>query len=85
MSQWQVKSVAEGCRALMNSKEVQADILERAEKVAARASTFGSGNFYADVQAGKVRAWALVKPEDYMSIVSNAKHNSLVKSLDAAR
>ncbi|MCF0121687.1 MAG: hypothetical protein HUJ74_00385 [Lachnospiraceae bacterium] len=82
---WIVKADNAGMRAFMNCSECQQDVLSRAQKVAARASTFGSGKFYADVQTGKNRCWAMAKAVDYKSRVSNNKHNSLLKSLDAAR
>lgn len=80
-----------GARAVLNSSEVQAELLRRANLVKERAESFGSGKYEADVQAGKTRAHALIKTlpgrssEAYRSRRSNAKHNSLSKSLDAAK
>lgn len=80
-----------GARAVLNSSEVQAELLRRAERVRARADSIGSGKYDADVQAGKTRAHALVKTkpgkssEAYRSRRSNAKHNSIAKSIDAAK
>lgn len=80
-----------GARAVLNSSEVQAELLRRANLVKERAESFGSGKYDADVQAGKTRAHALVKTkpgkssEAYRSRRSNAKHNSIAKSIDAAK
>lgn len=72
-----------GAIALMNSAEVQADLLSRAEAIKGRAESFGSGSYEADVQAGRTRAHAMVKTTDARSMASNKKHNSLLKSLGA--
>lgn len=69
----------------MNSPEVQDALLERANAVKARADSMGSGTYAADVRPGKNRAHAMVKTTDAKSRASNAKHNSLLKSLDAGR
>lgn len=69
----------------MNSPEVQDALLERANAIKARADSMGSGTYEADVRPGKNRAHAMVKTVDAKSRASNAKHNSLLKSLDAGR
>lgn len=75
---------SDGARAILNSPEVQAALLQKAEAIAKRAKGFG-GNYVADVQPGKNRAHALVKTADGKAAYSNAKHNSLLKSVDAGR
>lgn len=74
-----------GARALMNSQEMQDDLLERANRIKDRADSVGSGRYKADVQPGKTRAHARVKTTDIVSMASNRKHNTLLKSIDAGR
>lgn len=74
-----------GAARLLNCAEVQADLLERAERIRDRADSMGSGRYEADVMPGRTRAHAMVKTTDHRSRASNAKHNSLLKSLDAGR
>lgn len=76
-----------GSRALLNSEGVQADLLARAERIKARADSVASGKYEADVQPGKTRAHAMVKTPsgDFRTMASQAKHNTLLKSLDAGR
>lgn len=76
-----------GSIALMNSAEMQADLLERAERIKARADGMGSGKYVADVQPGKTRAHAMVKTPkgDFKTMASQRKHNTLLKSMDAGR
>ena len=74
-----------GVRSVLNCAEVQADLLKRAQRIKSRADSMGSGVYEADVRPGKTRAHAMVKTTDARSCASNAKHNSLLKSLDAGR
>lgn len=74
-----------GCTKVRNSAGVQADLLARAQRIKARAESFGSGVYEADVQPGRTRAHAMVKTTNPRSMASNAKHNSLRRSLDAGR
>ncbi|WP_270207992.1 hypothetical protein [Eggerthella lenta] len=74
-----------GSREVMNSAEVQGDLLRRAEAIRSQAESLGSGKYASDVQPGKNRAHARVKTTDAKSMASNAKHNSLLKSVDAGR
>lgn len=78
---------ASGSVSLMNSAEMQADLLGRAERIKAHADSMGSGKYIADVQPGRTRAHAMVKtPEkDFRAMASQRKHNSLLKSMDAGR
>lgn len=85
MGKVKIKMNIAGITEIRNSKEVQDDLLERAERIKEKAETFGSGKYIADVQPGKKRAHAMVKTTDYRSMASNAKHNSLLKSLDAGK
>lgn len=72
-------------RALLNGPEVQGDLLARAERIKAKAESMGGGEYVADVQPGKNRAHAIVRTTDIESRRSNAKHNSLMKSLGAGK
>lgn len=72
-----------GAREILNSSGVQSNLLSRAQRIKAQADSMGSGIYAADVQPGKNRAHAMVKTTDAQSMASNAKHNTLVKSLDA--
>lgn len=75
----------QGAREILNSQEVQDELLRRAELIREKADSVGSGKYEADVQPGKGRAHAMVKTTDARSRASNAKHNTLLKSLDAGR
>lgn len=70
--------------AVRNSREVQDELLKRAERVKRQAESSG-GNYRADVRPGKKRAHARVEPADIRTKRSNAKHNTLLKSLDAGK
>ena len=85
MGDWKVKADYAGMRAFMNGSECQRDCLSRAQRIANAASGVASGKFYADVQTGKNRCWAMAKATDYRAVASNAKHDSLIKSIDAGR
>jgi hypothetical protein len=74
-----------GSAEILNSSEVQGELLRRAQAIKARADSMGSGTYEADVQPGKARAHAMIKTTDALSVRSNAKHNTLLKSLDAGR
>ena len=70
--------------AVRNSAKVQADLLERVERIKRQAEASG-GNFTADVRPGNKRAHARVEPADIQTKRSNAKHNTLLKSMDAGK
>lgn len=74
-----------GARSLLNGKAIQADLLARAERIADRAGSMGSGEYEADARPGRNRAHARASTTDARSIASNSKHNSLLKSMDAGR
>jgi len=78
----QVKMNPAGARALLNSPEVQAHILDYALDVQAR--TGAPGLYPADVQAGKTRAHALVKTSDLESMRHNARTNALLRGIGGA-
>lgn len=80
-----IKMNSSGARKILNGSAVQGELLKRAEKIKARADGMGSGEYSADVRPGKNRAHAMVKTTDFKSMASNAKHNTLLKSLDAGK
>lgn len=85
MAKVKVRMNHRGSAAVMNDEGVMDDLLERAERIRDRADSMGRGRYEADVMPGINRAHAMVKTTDYVSRASNAKHNSLLKSLDAGR
>ena len=85
MGKFKVRMNKSGARELLNSVEMQEELLSRAERIRERADSVGSGTYKADVQAGKNRAHAMVKTTDIVSQNSNKKHNTLLKSMDAGR
>lgn len=87
MAKWKVKINSAGAREVMNSSGVQSDLLNRANRIKARADSMGSGTYEADVQPGKSRAHAMVKTPrgDFKTMASQRKHNTLLKSMDAGR
>lgn len=70
-----------GVEALLKSKEVQDDLLRRAEAIAAAA---GPG-MEASVRVGKTRARASVRTADLESILEEARHKALTNAIDAGR
>ena len=80
-----VKINSRAARALLNGPEIQGELLAYAEKVKASAESMGGGEYVADVRPGKNRAHAIARTTDIESRRSNAKHNSLMKGLNAAR
>lgn len=80
----EVKMNSAGARAILNSAEVQQDLLSRAQAIKARASAMG-GVYEVDVQPGKNRAHAMVKTADFEAMKATADNNALLKSLDAGR
>ena len=80
-----IKMNSSGARKILNGSAVQGDLLRRAEKIKASADGMGSGKYAADVRPGKNRAHAMVKTTDFISKKSNAKHNTLLKSINAGK
>lgn len=87
MAKVKVRMNPAGAREVLNSSGVQQDLLARAERIKARADSMASGKYEADVQPGKNRAHAMVKTPkgDFATMASQAKHNTLLKSMDAGR
>lgn len=72
-------------RELMNGPAVVALISKSTAKMAAFADSVGSGRYDHDVMPGRVSPHGMVKTTDVISRNSNAKHNTLRKSIDAGR
>lgn len=85
MAKVRVVVKSSGARQILNSQEIQNDLLERANRIKSKADSIGSGKYVADVRPGKNRAHAMVKTTDARSMASNRKHNTLLKSVDAGR
>lgn len=85
MANVKVKMNSAGARAILNSAGVQGNLLNRANGIKASAEGMGNGKYSADVRPGKNRAHAMVKTTDFVSIKSNAKHNTLLKALGAGK
>lgn len=66
---------------VMNSAEIQAEILDIAQSAATRASAMTGESFVADVRPGRNRAHAMAKTTNYASRRANAKTNALLKGL----
>lgn len=89
MAKVRVKMNSAGAQAILNSAGVQGDLLRRAQAIANRANsqldTLDGGAFVADVRPGRTRARAAVKARGPYPRAHNARHNTLLKSLDAGR
>lgn len=81
MAKIKVKISNQGARAVLNSAEVQRDLLSRAERI-----RDGAGDGYAaDVRPGRTRAHAMVKTETFEARRDNARSQTLLKNLDRGR
>lgn len=85
MADIRVEMYHSGAREILNSPEIQAELLRRAERIREAANGMGSGVYEADVKPGKNRAHAMVKTTDFISMKSNAKHNTLLKAMNAGK
>ncbi|MGP9727888.1 hypothetical protein [Glutamicibacter sp. AOP3-A1-12] len=82
MAKIKVKISNQGARAVLNSAEVQRDLLARAERIRDGAGIEG---YVADVQPGRSRAHAMVKTETFEARRDNARNQTLLKNLDRGR
>lgn len=76
-----VKINKDVARSLLRSTEVQGDLQERADRIAASA---GPG-FVAEVEVGANRARGVVYTSDIDSMIAEAQDRSLTRALDAGR
>lgn len=67
----------DGVRALMQSSEAQALMLEKAEQIRDRCPDIG---YEADVKVGKTRAVAMVKAATFEAKQDNLENNTLLKA-----
>ena len=78
-----------GVEAILASPEVQADLMERAQRIKAKADSVGSGKYQITVRPGKKggRPYVVVHvPKgDWQTYGSNKKHNTLQNALRAGR
>lgn len=70
-------------RAIMQSTPVTGLVVNSANKMRATANSMGSGKYAVSSAVGSVSAHAFVKTTDIVSRKSNAKHNTLLKSISA--
>lgn len=89
MSRVKVVKNIPGIEAVLASAEVQADLMERAQRIKAAADSVGSGKYEISQRAGKKggRPYVVVHvPEgDWRTYNSNKKHNTLQRALSAGR
>jgi hypothetical protein len=89
MARVTVKKNITGIEAVLSSPEVQADLMERAQRIKAAADSVGSGKYQITVRPGKKggRPYVVVHvPEgDWQTYGSNKKHNTLRNALSAGR
>lgn len=77
MARLRVKMNSQGARELINSLEVQDELLDYAQLIATRAGT----GHEADVQAGKNRAHARAVAVTSAAMAANRSKNVLLKAL----
>lgn len=70
-------------KQLMNSGEMQGMITRSANQMKTSADSMGSGRYSVKTGMGKVSFHAIVGTTDIVSRRSNAKHNSLLKSISS--
>lgn len=83
-----IKVNRSAARAIMKSPGVRADLASRGERIARAAEAMSDSKrarFEAVEKDLKVSTHVFVQTTDPLSMASNAKHNSLVKSIDAGR
>lgn len=73
-----------GVRQLLRSEEVQADLLRRAEQIAAAAGGEAAG-FETSVVVGRNRARASVITATAEAMVAEARDRTLTRAIDAGR
>lgn len=70
-------------REIMQSSGIQGLVTQSANQMKASADSMGSGRYVVKSGIGKVSAHAIVGTTDIVSKKSNAKHNSLLKSISS--
>lgn len=72
-------------RQVLNSDGVMSDLQRRVDAVVEAAGSMGSATYAGDVQPGRARAHGIAYTPSHHAIASNARHNSLLRALGAAR
>lgn len=81
MARFKFKPNSEALPKIMKSGAAQSLVLQSATKIKASADSMGTGVYQIKTSVGSVSAHARVGTTDYVSMVSNAKHNSLLKAM----
>lgn len=78
-----------GAEAILASAEVQADLMERAQRIKAAADSVGSGKYEVSqrtgYEGGRPYVVVHVPNGDWLTYNSNIKHNTLQNALRAGR
>lgn len=76
-----------GIEAVLSSPGVTADLERRASAIKRRADSMGSATYEVHTRPGRKggRPYVVVAANSPHAIASNAKHNSLAKSISAGR
>lgn len=76
-----------GIEALLSSAQVTGDLERRGAAIKARADSIGSATYEQHTRPGRKggRPYVAVAANSLHALRSNAKHNTLLKSLDAGR
>ena len=89
MSDVKVVMNSKGIEAILDSSEVQNDLMARARRIKAAADSVGSGKYEISQHPGRKggRRYVVVHvPEgDWLTYNSNKKHNTLQNALSAGR
>lgn len=87
MGSVKVKMNSAGIEAALSDPSVTADLLSRAEKIKATAEGMDGCEYEATTRPGRKggRPYAVVAANSAKARTKNAKHNTLLKSLDAGR
>ena len=85
MGDVEIKLKKAGFRATMKSGGIKALLGQSVGQMGSAAESSYGSNYVSNVQDGKVSAHGLVGTGDRRAARDNAKHNTLLKSIDAGR
>lgn len=87
MGSVKVKMNSKGIEALLSDHAVTADLESRGRRIKAAADAAGSAEYDMAVRRGRKggRPYVVVAANSPKARASNAKHNTLLKSMDAGR
>lgn len=82
-----VEMSSAGIEALLSDPAVTADLERRGAAIKARADSMGSATYEEHTRPGRKggRPYVVVAANSAVAKASNAKHNTLLRSLDAGR